>query len=303
MAKNEIVSGADVSKFKAILESEAAKQGIANRLAAKIPPDMFVRAAMGALMKPGYLGDKLRECAPASVLVALYDAAQYGLVPSDGRGLAYLVPFKGQCTLMIGYRGLAYMAVRSGHVKSIFAEVVCTEDEFEFSRGLEPNLKHKPLCAPADDGSNVIGAYAVAVLADGSRVFSFIWKNQIEKRRDTSKTKDRDDSPWKTWWTEMAQKTAVRHLLSRGLAYMPGMDEVLRADGGMDDEAEFVESTVIESPSASSTEAVVEQAIAAAAAEPAAPTIVCRKCLAKGQPADGPCGKCGDAEPWVGKEA
>lgn len=41
-------------------------------------------------------------------------------------------------------------------------------------------------------------------------------------------------------------------------------------------------------------------------AEPAAtsaPTIVCRKCLSKGQPADGPCGKCGDAEPWVGKEA
>lgn len=41
-------------------------------------------------------------------------------------------------------------------------------------------------------------------------------------------------------------------------------------------------------------------------AEPATtstPTIVCRKCLAKGQPADGPCGKCGDAEPWAGNEA
>ena len=47
------------------------------------------------------------------------------------------------------------------------------------------------------------------------------------------------------------------------------------------------------------------EAPAAEAAAPAdpAPTVTCRKCLAKGQPADGPCAKCNDPEPAVERPA
>lgn len=52
-------------------------------------------------------------------------------------------------------------------------------------------------------------------------------------------------------------------------------------------------------PDAEQTPAPAEPA---APAPTNAPTVKCQKCLAKGQPADGPCGACGDPEPAVARK-
>ncbi|MBJ8108050.1 recombinase RecT, partial [Bacillus cereus group sp. N8] len=45
---------------------------------------------------------------------------------------------------IIGYNGMIDLAIRSGHIQSIYAHAVYENDEFESELGLHPGLKHKP---------------------------------------------------------------------------------------------------------------------------------------------------------------
>ena len=60
---------------------------------------------------------KLLECDQVSVFDALTTCAQLGLSPSGRLGSAYLIPFNGKCTLVIGYKGFVDLAYRSGEGK------------------------------------------------------------------------------------------------------------------------------------------------------------------------------------------
>lgn len=60
-------------------------------------------------------------------------AAQLGL--EAGTEQAYLVPYKGQCQLIVGPRGLTDIAYRSGFVTSIECETVHANDAFDYTVG------------------------------------------------------------------------------------------------------------------------------------------------------------------------
>jgi len=157
----------------------------------------------------------LKDADVGSLLGAVMQAAQLGLEPGL-MGHCYLLPFinknKGikEVQFIIGYKGMIDLARRSGHIKSIYAHAVYSNDEFDYELGLESKLVHKPTMN-ADKGE-FVGAYAVAHFKDGGYQFGFMSKADIEKRKGRSKAANSKFSPWTSDYEEMAKKTVVRHM-------------------------------------------------------------------------------------------
>lgn len=151
-------------------------------------------------------------------------ASQLGLEPDGVLGQAYLVPYRNRGQLeaqfQVGYRGYISLAMRSGQVKSISAEVVYEGDKFDYSFGTDQYLKHRPALKGRGEP---VGVYAIAALDGGGHVFRVLSVDDVEGVRACSRAKD--DGPWVTHWNEMARKTAVRALAK----YLPMSVELQRA--------------------------------------------------------------------------
>lgn len=148
---------------------------------------------------------ELKNCDMSSVFLCLLQCAELGLEPSGTLGAAYLVPFKGTCTLIIGYRGLIDLARRSGVLRQIEAHVVHAADRFKLRFGLDPVLEHEP-CLDGDPGKARL-VYCVAQLADGAKHVEVMTLREIERIQKLSKARN---SPWDSHWEEMAKKTVAR---------------------------------------------------------------------------------------------
>jgi recombination protein RecT len=163
----------------------------------------------------------LLKCTQASILETINRAAELGLDLSGTLGEAYPVPFKNrvgdtwqhQATLIIGYRGLAKLARQSGEVARIDADIVCENDEFQYSKGSDGKLSFRPNLA---NRGKPFGAFAFVQFKDGDQQYDFMNLDEIEAIRKRSKSgSDRNGNPvgpWKTDWAEMAKKTVFRRL-------------------------------------------------------------------------------------------
>jgi recombination protein RecT len=63
--------------------------------------------------------DKLQECRPASILVSAMRAASLRLSVDPAKGQAWIIPYKGEATLQIGYRGVYELAMRTNQYRFI----------------------------------------------------------------------------------------------------------------------------------------------------------------------------------------
>jgi recombination protein RecT len=180
----------------------------------QISAERFMRIALTAVRR----NPALLKCERASFLGALMTSAQIGLEPDSGPlGHAYLVPYtnrkKGivECQLIIGYRGYAELAWRSGRIGYMDAAPVFEADIFEYERGMQPKLRHVP--AETDDRGELRGAYAVAEVLGSSRMMcAYLTRKQIEERRSHSSSARSEYSPWTTDYPAMATKSAFRAL-------------------------------------------------------------------------------------------
>lgn len=180
-------------------------------------PKRMLRIAVNAINTT----PTLAECSVESLVGAVVQSSIMGLEPNTPLGQAYLVPFwnnKKKCKevqFIPGYRGLIDLARRSGHIESITAHVIYSEDEFEFEFGLDERLVHRP--AWNKNRGDMIGAYAIAKFKDGGHAMEILDRAAIEAIRDQSQgyqasQKYNFDSPWTSNFDEMARKTVVRRL-------------------------------------------------------------------------------------------
>ena len=201
-------------------------QQVRGELAKALPKHMDVDRLIRLALTSVRQNPRLAECTMPSILGAIMQAAQLGLEPDGILGQAYLVPYKNKGTLeaqfQIGYRGYLALTMRSGQVRSVAAEVVYEGDSFSFAYGSKKFIRHTPTLA---ERGKPIAAYAIAHFKDGGDDFRVLQLADIERARSCSRGADRDDSPWRTHWQEMARKTAVRALAK----YLPLSVEVQRA--------------------------------------------------------------------------
>lgn len=187
---------------------------MAPAMAQALPKHMDVDRLTRLTMTTIRTTPELKNANPASLLGAVMQAAQLGLEPGL-LGQCYLLPFKNNkkntvdVQFIIGYKGMIDLARRSGHIQSIYAHAVYSNDEFEYELGLDPKLKHVPTM---NEKGDFIGAYAVAHFKDGGYQFEFMPKAEIERRRQASPGGRSKFSPWNNYYEEMAKKTVVRHM-------------------------------------------------------------------------------------------
>lgn len=148
----------------------------------------------------------LAACSPASFAGSLLTAAALGLEPGIN-GEAYLVPYKRECQLIIGYQGYAKLFWQNPLARHLDAQAVYENDEFDYAYGTAPFLTHKP--ARGDRGQ-VVAYYAVATLSTGGSSFVVLTPEEVKKLRGGKVgTSGNIDDPMK--WME--RKTALRQLI------------------------------------------------------------------------------------------
>ena len=211
--------------------------------------ERFTRIVLSAISN----NKELQACTPQSFLASMMNSAQLGLEPNTPLGQAYLIPYKNHGTLeaqfQIGYKGLSDLAYRSGQVKTIYAEAVYENDEFEYELGLNPKLVHKPAIK---DRGDVIYYYAVFKLTNGGEGFTVMSKDDIERHKNRfSKAANAGFSPWSTNYDEMAKKTVIKKVLkyaplSTDIQSQIAQDETIKRDISADmtlvnDEVEYVD--------------------------------------------------------------
>jgi recombination protein RecT len=196
--------------------------------------DRMLRVAMTSIQK----NPKLLDCDPRTLVGRVMECSQLGLEPDGILGHAYLLPFKNtragrmDCQLIVGYKGLIDLARRSGQVSSIYSRVVWDQEPFEFRMGLEPHLSHMPK-PPGQRGTKRVGVYAVAKLKDGTTQFEFLYPEEIEQIKKSSKSAKNSDSPWQSFEDEMWKKTAVRRL-AKSLPLSPEFQRAAELDEQID---------------------------------------------------------------------
>lgn len=205
------------------LHGEEFKSQIALALPRHISPDRFVRISLTALTRT----PNLANCDQSSFFMQLMTLSQLGLEP-DGR-LAHLIPFKNnkkgitECQLIVDYKGLAALAMRSGQISKIHADKVCEKDVFEFDTG---EVKKHGINFREDRGA-AYAYYALVVFKDGTQKADCMTKSEVDAIRKRSRAAS--DGPWVTDYDEMAKKTVFRRL-TKWLELSPEYRDALEAD-------------------------------------------------------------------------
>lgn len=187
----------------------------------RLKPATMIRLALFHVSKDS----KLMQCRPESIYAALVLAAQLGLEPSGVKGSAYLVPYKGNCQLIPGYRGLVDLARKSKVVTDLYAHVAYEGDVCKVNLGSEPRVEHEP---GRENRGKIDAAYAVAYL-DGARHpdIEFMSREDLDELVGWVKAQRGGNLPdtYQQWPSEMLRKAPLRRLCKR----LPAGEEFERA--------------------------------------------------------------------------
>ena len=155
----------------------------------------------------------LRNCNPMTVLGSAMVAATLDLPVVPTLGLAYIVPYKGQCQFQLGYKGLIELAERSGQFKNIIDEVVYEGQlvrknkftgEYEFDEDAKTSDK-------------VIGYMARMDLINGFSKTIFWTKEEVEAHatKFSQAFRAKRGTPWISDFDAMARKTVLKALFAK----------------------------------------------------------------------------------------
>ena len=200
-----------------LMTSRSLTDQVAKALPAIFTPERFMRVTLTAFNK----NPDLWNCTKQSIASVVLQCAQFGVEP-DGRH-AHIIPYKGEATLQLDYKGLVALVRRSGDVVSIHADVVRKGDKFKVNLG-------EITCHEVDystEAGEIYAVYATARLKDGSTQSVVLRREEVDAIRKRSRSGS--SGPWATDWAEMAKKTAFRRL-TKWLPLSYEAAEVVEAD-------------------------------------------------------------------------
>lgn len=148
----------------------------------------------------------LQECNPYSLIDAMSQVAAIGLSLNPATAHVYLIPNRSNIIPWVSYRGLVHLAVQSGCVVWVQADVVHENDHFLIEKGMQPKCEFRPVLTK--QRGNRIGAFCVAKLPDGTTLPEFMPEDDLEKARKSSKA--RTSPAWSNWGDEMRKKAVIK---------------------------------------------------------------------------------------------
>lgn len=206
--------------------------------------ERFMESVKFAILDPK--NPLLRTCDKESLQRSIAQAANYGLEVGGVLGQSYFIPYNESvknpitnewekvmtCHFQIGYKGLIELARRSRTIKTIAAEPVYSNDNFECELASGRSIHHK--IDIFKDRGTVVAYYCLVELTNGGEQFAILTKSDAEKFRDKysksyvmAKTsgKGLEENNWVRNFDAMALKTCV----IKALKLCPISIETLRA--------------------------------------------------------------------------
>lgn len=159
---------------------------------------------------------RLLECSKQTLFDALMFITQCGLEPILGQ--VYLVPFRNNksgetdCQVILGYKGLVVLAIRSGMVSHIESRIVYECDcrapgVFDLELGDAPRLTHKPNWRDRVPNSEMVGAYCIVTLSNGQKITDFM--NRAEVENGITKAQDLRSLRWRRRETSVTSRPCL----------------------------------------------------------------------------------------------
>ena len=213
-----------IDVFKGVLNNQTIRAQLKNSL--KDNAGAFMSSMIDL-----YAGDTtLQACDPESVAMECIKAAALKLPISKALGFAYVVPFKGKPTFLVGYKGLIQLAMRTGQYRTINSDEV-----FEGELIKKDKLTGEIDMTGEKVSETVEGYFAYFELINGFAKTLYMTKPEVEAwAKKYSPSYGSAYSPWKTEFGKMAKKTVLRRLIGTYGPMSMDMQNVL--DG--DDDAE-----------------------------------------------------------------
>lgn len=229
----------ETNPIRALFDDDYFKKQVADALPKICSPERFLRISLTAMMRTPHLA----ECDEASFIQCMLMLSQYGLEP-DGRN-AHLIPYYNsnrklyECTMQIDYKGFVELAMRSGQVATIHADLVRDADEFEYDIGVI--TRHRPnFRKPRGEWYAV---YCLVTFKDGSKKSDVMGRDEVLAIRNRSQSwkaleaKRISTCPWLTDEGEMSKKTVFKRL-SKWISLSPEFRDAVQRDNefeGADD--------------------------------------------------------------------
>ncbi|MGI9250728.1 MAG: recombinase RecT [Pseudohongiellaceae bacterium] len=171
----------------------------------------------------------LQKCEPTTLIHSMLQLGSMGLTLNPVCQHAYLIPRNERSkktgeswdnyNAAVGkiaypspsYRGLVWLAEKSGKVNFIRADVVYSKDHFSYKGSWTlPEYTSGPL--KSRNYKNAVGVFAVAQLQDGNHLCELIERDNIERIRSMSEMPDGIMWNPAKMWTEGWKKSAIRRL-------------------------------------------------------------------------------------------
>jgi recombination protein RecT len=212
------------TRLRLYLEQLENNESIAKVISREVTPQRIAALFIAEAARQPTLYECMETAQGRQSIVTFFMlASQLGLEPGSGLGLLYpttrKIKGRQQIVPIVGYRGLATLARRSGEIARINAAPFYQD---EIDKGLivvsrePPDVIHRWASNVARTTETLIGAYAVVELKDGAKAVLVMDRDDIEKRRRRSPTANSEHSPWNTDYDAMARKTVLRALLNGG---------------------------------------------------------------------------------------
>ena len=170
----------------------------------------------------------LRTCNPMTILGSAMVAATLDLPVVPTLGLAYIVPYKGQCQFQLGYKGLIELAERSGQFKNIIDEVVY-EGQLVKKNRFTGEYEFDEYAKKSDE---IVGYMARMDLINGFSKTIFWTKEEVEAhaRKFSQAYRGGKSSPWQSDFDAMARKTVLKALFAKYAPKSVAIQQAIKFD-------------------------------------------------------------------------
>ena len=246
-----------VAKFSAFMDKLKPQMALA--LPKHMNADRMARLALTAFSTNA----DLQNCTPQSIAGSIMIAAQLGLEPGvNGQG--YLIPYKGTCTFVPGWKGLVDLVARSGRA-TVWTGTVYPGDKFEYQLGDAPFCRHVPGDG-GEDGEEFTHVYAIGRVRDAAMPVIEVWTRAKAKKhlKQYNKVGGRHYALANENNFEMyARKIALLQVLK----YMPASIELANAID-ISHASEEGKGVILEGNTV-----IIDEAVAGAAEDPAGPML------------------------------
>ena len=152
---------------------------------------------------------------PMSVVQCALKAATFDLPIDPNLGYAYLVPFKGNCTFILGYKGMVQLALRTGAYKTLNVTDVREGELITYNRLTEEIELGFIEDEVAREQTPIIGYAGYYKLVNGTEKTIYMSLKQIDSHEEENRKGQSKGKGWRENYEAMCAKTVLRRLIGK----------------------------------------------------------------------------------------